>query len=296
MEELNNYSFQVDSNIIQELRNLDNYKVIYEKTELSEPNVCAVYFSSNYIYFPNTESSVKKSIQEKDRYEWWNLKYPAASKHIFIRDIYKQWYLHGINSSINSIEKMCDLLKTEIKGYETVFIGSSAGGFAAVLIGSMLHVDKVYAFNNQFFLTDLFEKSDPKTDPLIFREKENPEINKYYDISPFIKNSENIYYFHSNKSDWDIRQYKSVKDLSLNVISINTSIHGIPLLKNNLIELFKLNDAELKNLTNKKLNPIGFSFKIVGIKQTTMFMFHMIPNAYMRFLHNPIRRIFRKSN
>lgn len=288
MEKIKENVFQVDSAIVQKARALDNYLIIEEESNSEENPICAVYFASNYIYYPNTNESFKKAILDKNRFEWWNLKHSKATKHIFIRDIYKQWYLHGINNKLNSIEKLADFLKNEIKGYTAYFIGSSAGGYASVLLGGLLNVDRVYAFNNQFYLHDLLETSAAAVDPIIFREQNNPKINKYYTIKEFITEPQNVYYFHSNRSDWDVRQFRSVQDLKMNVVSVNTNIHGIPLLKNNLITLFSLDLPELQKLSAKPLNPIKFSIKIIGFFETLLFLFKLLPNAYNRWLYNPI--------
>lgn len=72
--------------------------------------------------------------------------------------------------------------------------GSSAGGYAAILYGSILKVERVFAFNPQVELTSLLTKSNEKTNPLIFRLKDGP-YRKYFDIVPFIMPMMNIYYF-----------------------------------------------------------------------------------------------------
>jgi hypothetical protein len=295
MEKINKNVFQVDSAIVQRARTQDNYLIIEEdKKSVVEKPVCAVYFASNYIYYPNTDDSFQKAILDKNRFEWWNLKHPKASKHIFIRDIYKQWYLHGINNQLNSLEKLAGFLEKEIKGYTSYFIGSSAGGYAAVLLGSLLNVNRIYTFNNQFYLNDLLETSSVSVDPLIFREQNNSKINKYYNITAFIKEPEKVYYFHSNRSDWDVRQFKAVQDLKMNVVSVNTNIHGIPLLKNNLTTLFSLDEPELQQLSTKPLNPIKFSIKIIGFFETLQFLIRLLPNAYNRWIYNPMVSFFKK--
>ena len=48
------YSFQVDDAIVQEMRNTrDNFLIQYDK-QCPTKEYCAIYFSSNDIYFPNT--------------------------------------------------------------------------------------------------------------------------------------------------------------------------------------------------------------------------------------------------
>lgn len=289
MDKIKEFVFQVDSAIVQSARSLDNYLIIEEDQKIVRKKpICAVYFASNYIYFPNNNETFRETIINKNRFEWWNLRHPKANKHIFIRDVYKQWYLHGINNQINSLEKLSYFLEKEIKGYTSYFIGSSAGGYAAVLLGSMLNVKRIYAFNCQFYLTDLLETSKASVDPLIFREQHNSKINKYYNIKKSIKEAQNIYYFHSNKSNWDVCQLGAVHDINMNLISVNTKIHGIPLLKNNLIPLFLLDESELKKLAKKPIYPIIFSIKIIGLPRTLFFMLQLLPNAYRRWIYNPI--------
>jgi len=293
MEIIENTVFQVDSIIVKEARALDNYLIVNSEVDGTDSKICAIYFSSNFIYYPNNEATFRTAIFGKNRFEWWNLRHPRASKHIFIRDVYKQWYLHGINEELNSIEKLGDFLKVEIEGYDSYFIGSSAGGFASVLLGSMLKAKRIYSFNNQFFLTDLLEKSNASIDPIIFRERHNESIAKFYNIKSYITDPSSIYYFHSTKSDWDVRQYDGVKELGMHVIAVNTNVHGIPLLKNNLVSLFDFSEEQLITLSTKKLKPLLFSLQIVGYWQTFHFILSILPQIYNRIFLIPIKKLFR---
>lgn len=99
MEEINKtcYVFQVDSDIVQQVYNeKDNFLIEYDNQ--GEKKWCAIYFSSNDIYFPNTEEIFRKRIIEKNFFEWYHSRINRAYKHIFVRDIFKQWYLMGINA------------------------------------------------------------------------------------------------------------------------------------------------------------------------------------------------------
>lgn len=293
METINNTVFQVDSSMVKKARALDNYIIVTNAEAGTQPLICAIYFSSNYIYYPNNEASFRSAIFDKNRFEWWNLRHPKACKHIFIRDVYKQWYLHGINNELDSIEKLTGFLKKEIEGFDAYFIGSSAGGYAAVLLGSILNAKRIYTFNNQFFLTDLLKKSSALKDPIIFRERNNPAIAKFYSIKSYINNPSSIYYFHSTKSDWDKRQYEEVKEIAMHVVSVNTNVHGIPLLKNNLLPLFNFSEEHLKKLTEKRLNPLLFSLKIVGLFRTLEFILSILPQIYNRIFLIPIKKILK---
>lgn len=110
--------FQIDSKIVRSVYATEPNYIIYYG-ESSEENVCAIYFSSNDIYFPNTEEIFRKRIVEKNFFEWYHTRVKAR-KHIFVRDVFKQWYIEGINTIINSPEKMEEWLKTETLGYQVI--------------------------------------------------------------------------------------------------------------------------------------------------------------------------------
>lgn len=156
MEEINKtcYVFQVDSDIVQQVYNEQNNFLI-EYDNQGNKNWCAIYFCSNDIYYPNTEEIFRKRIVEKNFFEWYHSRINMASKHIFVRDVFKQWYLMGINAKINTPEKLTEFLRKETEGYNIVTIGSSAGGYAAILHGSLLSAKYILAFNPQFEIKSL---------------------------------------------------------------------------------------------------------------------------------------------
>lgn len=116
--------FQIDSKIVRSVYSTEpNYIIYYD--ESSEENVCAIYFSSNDIYFPNTEEIFRKRIVEKNFFEWYHTRVKAR-KHIFVRDVFKQWYIEGINTIINSPEKnggMVENRNTWLSGDRKTIVG-----------------------------------------------------------------------------------------------------------------------------------------------------------------------------
>ena len=258
-------SFQTDSKEILEFyNNNDNYLIEEGTSKNHETNYCAIYFSSHDIYYPNTPLAFQNQLVKRNRFEWYGSRINIASKHIFIRDIKKQWYLSGINSEINSIEKMFNFLKKETEKYEVITVGSSAGGFAAMLFGQLLNASKVISFNGQTQLFDLLQNSNKETNPLVFRFVNHPNINKFYSIKEYIKKPETIFYFYSNKSDWDLIQYNHVAEIPINFISFNTNHHGIPFLKSSVSEVINLSNQQLEKFTYANHNPFIFSAKIEG--------------------------------
>lgn len=109
---------------------LPNYRIDYDS---SNKGCAAIYISSNGIFYPDTVECFNKTIFEKDRYEFTKLKIKRADKHIFIRDIYKHWYVDGLNSTMDSVDKIVDWLKSEVLGYkEIILVGISGGVFVSL--------------------------------------------------------------------------------------------------------------------------------------------------------------------
>lgn len=87
-------------------------------------------------------------------------------------------YHNGIEGITNNIDETVDYLKDKFKNYERVIcLGTSAGGYAALLFGSLLKVDTVIAF----------------IPPTILRRKTLDE--KYRDIKPYINTKTKYHLF-----------------------------------------------------------------------------------------------------
>ncbi len=284
MEVKNSFVFQADDEVVNSVyENDDNYIVEYDNKAIKE--YCILYFSSNNIYFPNSPSAFEKNIVKKNRYEWYANRI-TGYKHIFLRDIKKQWYVSGINSTINTPKKLLEFLMRETSGFKIITLGSSAGGFAAILYGQLLNAELIYSFNGQFEVKSLLKSSNETIDPLLFRNQENKSLLPYFDVKPFIKKPQNVYYFHSRKSKWDGEQRKHVDDLAINVISFNTKHHGIPFLKSNLSFVLNSSEKHLRLLSSKNNHPIVFSIKAIGfvntVKELKVILFSVLKNIFFK--------------
>lgn len=220
------YVFQTDSEIVNKAYQEQNNFLI-EFSDKGDKEWCAIYFCSNDIYYPNTEDIFRKRILEKNFFEWYHSRINKAYKHIFIRDIFKQWYLNGINKDLNSPQKLIDFLKKETEGYKVITIGSSAGGYAAILYGSFINTQYTFAFNPQFELQSLIKRSSEAINPLLFRIRD--ERKQYFDITKFTEKQIKIFYFYSNVSKWDVEQnnHLAQETPTLYRISFHTKHHGI---------------------------------------------------------------------
>ncbi len=272
MEELK-LVFQADSyEVNQYYDNHPNYLIDYTTAlDNTEFKYCILYFSSHDIYYPNSAEAFHSKLVAKNRFEWFGTRINKGSKHIFLRDIKKQWYLTGINKELNSIEKVLEYLKSETKGYRIITIGSSAGGYAAVLFGQLLNAETIFSFNGQFMLSDLLFSSNEKLNPIIFREQSNPHINQYYSLIKHITHPQNIFYFFSNGSTWDLMQFNHIKKLKINCYSFKTKHHGIPFLKIALPKVLNLSKLDLLKLGHK-LSSIRFSIQMVGYINCAVFI------------------------
>jgi hypothetical protein len=80
--------------------------------------------------------------------------YPVNA--IFIRDLKNHWYVDGLSGVGDTVNEVCLYLIRQIalsNPSKVVMIGSSAGGFAALLYGSLLKVDSILAFSPQTFMS-----------------------------------------------------------------------------------------------------------------------------------------------
>src|SRR5882672_2149619 len=119
------FVFQADSEIVNAVyREGSNYIIEYNKEVPQE--YCILYFSSNNIYYPNEESVFNSHIKQKNRFEWYGTRINKGYKHIFLRDIKKQWYLKGVNAQIDSPDQLLHFLQKETKGYKVIALGSSS--------------------------------------------------------------------------------------------------------------------------------------------------------------------------
>ena len=155
------------------------------------------------------------------RYEFVNFLnkyYPHVTKQYYLDKTCK-WYHSGINQETQNIIESIDFLKNQIKNYtkhKVIFIGSSSGGYAAILFGSLLNVDTVIAFRPQTIINEAYEYNDLKkiinstTQYYIYGD---PNCNEYYHN---ISHCENI-----NKLNRNNVYLTKIPDLDLRTLRNN---------------------------------------------------------------------------
>lgn len=244
---------QFNLKAIGKARKLDNFKVI--DNDFVNNNECLVLFSSNALYFPNTDENLQRLI-DSNKFEWENLTPRNYARVIYVRDVYKQWYVNGISDDICSIEKLADFLNGLIKGYNTRFVGSSAGGYAAVLFGHLCGANVVLSISGQFDLS----VSQNKKNPLIHTLKK-----EYINIIRFA-NKSNCFYVCPIRSEQDKIQFDKVHE-NINVIMINSGIHGVPIYSFSIRKLIGLECRVLSDLSSGKIhNRFLLSLRLIDFK------------------------------
>jgi len=228
-----------------------------------------IFSSSNGLYFPNTASVFTREIVHNDRYEWLNIgKSINNNKSIFLRDVYKQWYSKGVNTSINSIEKIISFCKkTTANADELITVGTSSGGYLSVIIGLLLDAKSIYSFSGQFQLETTL--SLDKENNAILREMSD---NKFVHLDKILTNNinTNIYYFVSKGSVFDQDDLDIARKHScIKIFLFKGEIHGVPFYSFVLKYLLNKDDKEMLSLfhffENKTINPVKFAIKVCGL-------------------------------
>lgn len=225
------------------------------------------------------------SVLEKNRYEWINLTIERAYKHIFIRDIYKQWYASGINSEINTLDKMIEWLRNETQDYkDIIMVGSSGGGYAATVAGVKLNASLILNFNGQWNLYDNVERNGQIISPILKEMIDRNDIGiKYLDIAHLEFDYNRIFYFVSILSPWDKKQSTLIKDFkNINIIRFYNKHHGVPFFKSTLPAILAMNQEELKKLTKHLQIPIIFDCRIAGLRRTLSFIASSLTKRFLK--------------
>lgn len=130
----------------------ENYKIVINDRKNKN---CIIFFSENGLYYPDSIEVFNEIIVNKNRYEWEQVsKSEEMTNHfgmmIFVRDIYKTFYVKGINHDVSSIDALLELLEEKTAGYQIVTCGNSAGGYMAVIAGKHLSADRIFSFGGQW--------------------------------------------------------------------------------------------------------------------------------------------------
>lgn len=237
--------------------NFQNYEV--EEVD-STKKECYILFSSNGIYEDSIES-FQDIMLKKNRYEWKSIakvikRRKTVGKIIYVRDVYKKYYIYGINKEVNSISKTLEKLKVLTEGTKVITIGISSGGYMATIAGCFLNAKKVFSISGQFEIESCLEAKDKQS--IIGIER------KYLNVVDLVAQNRNvkIYYFCPIGCEFDKGNYELIKQINqVNTFLFASNIHADTVYPFNFPDVFcgsehKLDQLALKyrgKVINKKI-------------------------------------------
>ena len=269
----------------------DNYKVVPGH---GDPDTVMVFFSSKGVFNENDFSDFEEKILKNDRYEWENLaKAPeidrAAGSCIFVRDVRMEDYLNGISGTDCTVEKVAERLRQLTAGKKRrIFCGSSMGGFAAALLGTMLQVEAIFAFSGvadlhtfNRFLSDTGTSEKDLTHHIELLNE--PDKSSYDDalLRLLPSYTGRLYWFFPNGSAYDVSQYELVKDFpAVRAFSVNRREHGSTILVDSILRVLsypdKRTDALFEKYRGKRIDPVRFLLDTHGVIPGTVTLLRRI--------------------
>lgn len=264
-------STQFDLPGILEAYNRDNYKII---TGTNDSSDVYIFFSSNGLYFPNTEKALRDAVFINDRYEWEysfaNLQIPFR-KAIFVRDVQKTWYCEGISVKHPTIKAVVSLLKEIIPdNCDITCVGNSAGGYAAILFGHLLCAKRIFNISGGIDIS--VRATDKENNPKLWAASFDSSKSEYFNLSPIVAESGiNVYYFYPARSPNDALYAEQANCFkNVHAIPIKSQKHGSGPFRFLYRELFFKSNEELISLFDSvgrtARSNIDIAFKIISVK------------------------------
>lgn len=174
---------------------------------------------------------------------------------IYMRDFYQAWYQKGVDENISSIEEIRNYLENIIASnkYKNVcFIGNSMGGYAALLFGNLLNINRVICFAPQTFIdTDnRSEHNDTRWTEQLIAVYDNPaKKTEYFDIKDVLKKNQcrtQFTIFYSPQSILDKCHAERLSDIqNVELVAVNEGGHEVVKAIRNSGELHKIIESAL---------------------------------------------------
>jgi hypothetical protein len=89
-------------------------------------------------------------------FEFFNLLQDVPVKRVFLRDLDRSWYQQGVRGVAATVDGTASWLRSIVResgATRVVTLGTSAGGFAALLFGALLGASEAHAFSPQTTVT-----------------------------------------------------------------------------------------------------------------------------------------------
>ena len=150
---------------------------------------------------------------------------------ILCRDPYSAWYHNGIGEEAPGIRQLAEVLRERIEELAPtvkIFIGNSAGGYAAMLFGHMLEADMVHAFSPQTCLKASYVKRYRNLDQ---QWKADAYAEDLFDLKAVLKrhNGRTTYFVHmceNNDNDRGAADWVAARK-GVRICSYPCTSHGV---------------------------------------------------------------------
>ena len=216
---------------------------------------CYVFFSSNGLYPEASKEEFQKTMIEKSRYEWKSMakafKYHKnLGKIIYVRDIYKVFYIYGISKRLDSIDKVIEELRHLTNGYEVTTVGISSGGYLSVICAAALQAKRAFCISGQFNIEWHLQPENLAYCMV------SEERKKYIDILNLVRQNRNVpvYYLCPVGCEHDYENYQAVKEEE------NVKCFLFPD-KKHAATVYPFNFPDLLFLSNERLNKLCLHYE-----------------------------------
>lgn len=258
-----------------------NYKEEYPH---SKGKKCYIFFSSNGIDKNITEDKYWDELAEKNKFEWKSiadsLKYHKdLGKIIYVRDIFKNFYINGINHKIDSIDKMLDFLGKAVKGYEVTTVGISSGGYLATISAIKLKAERAFCISGQFDIHSHLRNVD--------EDRLSPDKRKYLSLQWLLEDNKGtpIYYFCPIGCEHDWNNYQLVQnDANVKTFMFPDKLHAATVYPFNFPDILFKSNQKMEKLAHhydgKIINKNEFYLRTVTFKGLMLFIKHILTTRF----------------
>lgn len=234
-----------------------------------------VYFTSHGLYYPTTIENFRNSVCALNYYEWKNISEDhriknKSAKAIYVRDIYKNWCIHGINGTCDSMDKLCELIKKLTNGEHVITVGSSAGGYMAIAVGTAIGADAIYALAPQVSITEYNKYHRVKYLEYYLKDE---NISSWLNLESRIEKYQgDLFYLFPANCEEDVAQYEVISGINnpcLHVLAVKYSSHGNPIYSVSLIKTLadpiEINRKFFMKMNGKTVTRFGYLTEKCGL-------------------------------
>jgi hypothetical protein len=167
------------------------------------------------------------------RFEFVRMASGLDVKRVFIRDVTQSWYqgsMRGVGRGPGGVANTLQEIVVREGIERSVLVGNSMGGFAALIVGSLMGADEVHAFSPTTFIGPFgrLRHGDARWRRHILRAyKRSLFLPKYFDVMPILARYDGPTRFHVHYSTEDALDVVHAERLAgIPRVELRTYEHG----------------------------------------------------------------------